>query len=298
MILVAGGTGRLGSLLVTRLLDSGLSVRVLTRDASKARRVLPSAVDVSGGDVRDPVAVARAVDGCQVVVSAVQGLTGGHGSSPASVDRDGNRNLTDAARSHGASLVLVSVIGAAADSPMELFRMKAAAERYLQDSGIPSTVVQASAFLELWVDLLRSSARRGGRPVILGRGDVARNYVSVQDVAALLHQVVTDPSTRGQTLRIAGPQNLSLNDLATSLQHSASGPTGPARHVPTVLVRVAAATLGLLVPSVGRVLRAGVAQDRLDLTCPLEGIRDDLPGVPSTTLDEAIAALDRVPETT
>jgi hypothetical protein len=57
--------------------------------------------------------VQRAVDGTQVVVSAVHGFAGPGGVSPASIDRDGNRNLIDAAvRSH-ATIILMSVVGAA-----------------------------------------------------------------------------------------------------------------------------------------------------------------------------------------
>ncbi len=90
MILVAGGTGTLGSRLVRRLLDRGLSVRVLTRDARRVADDLRDGLDVVEGDVRDRAAVARAMPGVETVVSAVHGLVGTGGASPASVDRDGN----------------------------------------------------------------------------------------------------------------------------------------------------------------------------------------------------------------
>jgi len=66
---------------------------------------------------------APAVEGAGVVVSAIHGFAGPGGVSPATVDYRGNVNLIDAARATGAQLVLMSVAGAAADSPMELFRM-------------------------------------------------------------------------------------------------------------------------------------------------------------------------------
>ena len=69
--------------------------------------------------------------GSATVVSAVQGFAGPGGGSPESVDRDGNKHLIDAASAVDADFVLMSVVGAAADSPMELFRMKWAAEQYL-----------------------------------------------------------------------------------------------------------------------------------------------------------------------
>ena len=52
MILVAGGTGRLGTVLVRRLLAREETVRVLTRDPRRAAH-LPGA-EVAVGDVRRP----------------------------------------------------------------------------------------------------------------------------------------------------------------------------------------------------------------------------------------------------
>jgi uncharacterized protein YbjT (DUF2867 family) len=128
VILIAGGTGRLGTALVTRLTGRGLPVRVLTRDPARAAHLTGQPVEVVTGDVRDRASLAAAVRGADVVVSAVHGLTGPRGVSPVTVDARGNCNLIDAARETGAEIVLMSVVGAAADSPMELFRMKYAAE--------------------------------------------------------------------------------------------------------------------------------------------------------------------------
>jgi uncharacterized protein YbjT (DUF2867 family) len=64
MILVAGGTGTLGTQVARRLSDQGLSVRVLTRDPSRTAH-LPDTVQVLTGDLRDPAAVAEAVRGAR-----------------------------------------------------------------------------------------------------------------------------------------------------------------------------------------------------------------------------------------
>ncbi|MBJ7608092.1 MAG: NAD(P)H-binding protein [Candidatus Dormibacteraeota bacterium] len=53
MILVAGGSGRLGTLVVRRLAGDGHQVRVLTRDPARAVH-LGDAATVMVGDVRDP----------------------------------------------------------------------------------------------------------------------------------------------------------------------------------------------------------------------------------------------------
>ena len=121
--------------------------------------------------------------------------------------------------------------------------MKHAAEEYLRASGAPWTIVRATAFAEFWLDLLDQTAGASGRPVIFGRGANPINFVSVSDVAALVERAVVDPSTRGATFEIGGPQNLSFNELAAGLQR-ASERTAPPRHVPRAMLRLLAAVLG------------------------------------------------------
>ncbi len=264
MILVAGGTGRLGTALVDRLIKRGLEVRVLTRDTRRAAH-FPGTVSVITGDVRNPSTLRPAFEGVDLVVSAVHGFVGTHGDSPATVDRDGNAHLTDAAKASGAELVLISGVGASFDSPMELFRMKYAAEQYARGSGVPTTIVRATAFLELWIELLRDTATRSGRPLVFGRGDNPINFVSVADVAALVERVVVDPTTRGQTFEIGGPDNLTFNQLAETVQR-ADGREGAPRHVPPAALRLIAATVGRFKPQVGRQTRAALVMDHTDLT--------------------------------
>ena len=84
----------------------------------------------------------------------------------------------------------------------------------LTASGVPATIVRATAFLELWIELLRRTAGRSNRPLVFGRGQNPINFVSVRDVAALVDHVVADSATRGQTLQLGGPDNLTLNQLA------------------------------------------------------------------------------------
>jgi NADH dehydrogenase len=283
MILLAGGTGRLGTALATRLTGHGLAVRVLTRDPARAGHLTALGAEVATGDVRDRASLAPAVDGAGVVVSAVHGFAGPGGVSPATVDYQGNINLIEAAKATGAQLVMMSVAGAAADSPMELFRMKHAAEEHLQASGVRWTIVRATAFFELWIDVLSQTAARSGRPVVFGRGDNPINFVSVTDVAALAEQAVTDPATRGRILQIGGPDNLTFNQLAAAIQ-AAAGRTSTPRHVPPLVLRLMARTAGHLKPGLGRQARAALLMDRIRLDHDAGAARQAYPGIPFTTL--------------
>ena len=80
----------------------------------------------------------------------------------------------------------------------------------------PHTIVPAFAFLDSRVHPLARSAARSGRPVILGGGDLPQNFVS-----ALVIEVVTDPTARGRTLQILGPQKLTMTEVALERQAAA-----------------------------------------------------------------------------
>ena len=287
MILVAGGSGRLGTLIVRRLEARGLGVRVLTRDRKRTAHLKGSRVEVVEGDVRDGRSLGGAMAGVSIVVSAIHGFGDIGNVSPASVDRDGNRHLINAAAAANATVVLMSIVGASAEHPIELFRMKYAAEEHLRASGAPWTIVRATAFAEFWLDLLDQTAGASGRPVIFGRGINPINFVSVSDVAALVERAVVDPSTRGATFEIGGPTNVSFNELAASLQ-KASGRTALPRHVPRTMLRLLATVLGPIQPNRSRQMRAALAMDTMDLTFAPTELHRRFPELPVTSLADIL----------
>jgi len=287
VILVAGGSGRLGTLIVRRLAARRLRVRVLTRDRKRTAHLEPDGVEVIEGDVRDRGSVDGAMVGVSTVVSAIHGFGDIGHVSPASVDRDGNRNLVTAAAAAKATVVLMSIVGASAEHPIDLFRMKYAAEGYLRASGTPWTIVRATAFAEFWLDLLEQTAGASGRPVIFGRGINPINFVSVFDVAALVERVVLDPSARGETFEVGGPENVSFNELAASLQRAA-GRTAPPRHIPRSMLRLLAAVLGPVWPNRARQMRAAIAMDTMDLTFAPTDLHRRFPELPVTSLADIL----------
>ena len=264
----------------------------MTRGAQGSRR--HARLELVVGDVRDRASLRRAVEGASVVVSAVHGFPGTRDQNPATIDRDGNINLADAARSAGADLVLMSVVGAAADHPMELFRMKAAAEAHARALGLPLTVIRASAYLELWIGILEQTARRSGRPLVFGNGNNPINFVSVQDVAAIVDRAVTDPDVRGRTLQVTGPRDETMNTLAAAVQNAAGRAQQP-RHVPVAALRLLASTLGRVQPRSACQLRAAVDMDRLVLAAGAP----DLPATyerPTITAAMRLAAATAAPD--
>jgi NADH dehydrogenase len=202
--------------------------------------------------------------------------------TPASVDRDGNSNLIDAAAAVGADVVLVSVVGASADSIMELFRAKHSAEQFLRGSTVGWTIVRATAFVEMWAGIMT-------KPLVFGHGDNPINFVSVTDVAAVVVRAVTDPNLRGQTLEVGGPRNLTFNQLAATLQQVRGRP-GKVHHVPRSVLRVLAMA--------ARQPRAAIAMDTIDMTFDAPATRARFADLPFTDIETALGREEQSPART
>ena len=288
MILVVGGTGRLGTLVVRRLVASGHRVRVLTRGPARGAHLVGPEVELVIGDLRDPPTLAPAVMGVDTVVSAAHGFEGTGRDNPASVDRDGNANLVQATAEVGAAVVLVSIVGAAPDHPMELFRMKAAAEKTVRRSGCAWTVVRSAAFAELHLELMRQSAGDSGRPLVFGRGDNPVNFVSVIDVAAVVDLAVRNPGMRGRVLEVAGPANLTFNELAALAQRRLGTSDRKPRHIPRPVLRSLATTRHVINSRIARRAGAAVVLDTEDMALGAGPLRGAYPQVPCTVVTAAL----------
>ncbi len=69
LILVAGATGGVGQLAVAKLLEKNLSVRIPTRNRSKAEQMFDNQVELVVGDLRYPDTLLKAkTDGKKAVV--------------------------------------------------------------------------------------------------------------------------------------------------------------------------------------------------------------------------------------
>lgn len=111
--LVTGAAGHLGANLVHRLLADGQEVRVLLREGSNNEAMDGLPVETVMGDLRDPSAVRRAVDGCETVyhcaahVSTLQGDRA-HKRDIFESNVYGTRNLLRAAKECGVLRVAVT----------------------------------------------------------------------------------------------------------------------------------------------------------------------------------------------
>lgn len=294
MVLVAGGTGRLGTRVVELLIKRDIGVRVLTRDHTRARH-LPQAVQIVEGNVRDPEALTPAMAGVTSVISAIQGFDDPK-SSPESTDRDGNRNLVNAAKEAEVDhFVLVSAVKSALDHPMSLGRAKYAAEQFLKESGLEWTIVRGTAFMEFWANLVGQPLVDTGRTQVFGRGNNPINFVSVGDVAKAVEMAIVDPDLRGVDLEVGGPENLTMNQVLQIFER-VSGKTGKVSHVPLPMMRIMSVLMRPIKPALARQIQAGVVMDTDNIMSWDPSPNLELyPWLPQTPLAEVLRKTQQIP---
>jgi len=206
MFLVIGANGNIGSQVVRGLLAQGAPVRVLVRDADKAKASFGARVDVVAGDVADGAALERALAG----IAGAFVLTTGEAvlQEPAV--------FAAAARAGVRHAVKLSVMGAQAGSPIHLADRHGRSEDALRASGVPWTILQPQSFLSNLRDsgaTIRAEGRMYG-----ASKDGAVAYVDTGDIAAVAVAALRDPARHaGQTHRLTGPQAFSAAEVAAKI---------------------------------------------------------------------------------
>jgi uncharacterized protein YbjT (DUF2867 family) len=289
MILVAGGTGMLGHSLVPLLVAHGEPVKILTRGTRGAAPPTVPGVEMLTGDVRDAASVDRAMAGARTVISAINGFGGPDALGVRVIDRDGNATLLDAAVRAGVEhFILVSIQGASADHPIELFRMKAQAEARLKASGLMWTIVRPTAYQETWLEIVGRPLVQSGRTRVFGRGQNPINFVSAEDVARTVDMAVVDGRWRGATIDVSGPQNLTFDGFI-EIVRAATSTTGTVNHVPVPMLRLMAVLLRPFKPVLAGQMAASVVMDTRDMTADTTARASSDLSIPSTPLSDVAA---------
>ncbi|HSK60875.1 MAG TPA: NAD(P)H-binding protein, partial [Actinomycetospora sp.] len=193
-VLVTGGTGTLGRALVARLGRP----RVLSRRAGPGHVV---------GDLRTGEGLDDAVADVSVIVHCATAPRG---------DAAATERLLAAARRAGTPHVVhVSIVGADR-IPLPYYREKVRAERVVESSGLPATILRATQFHDLLATLFATTARAGVLPVLAA---TSFQPIAVDDVAARLAEIVAG-APQGRATDLGGPEVRGMDDLARAWRHA------------------------------------------------------------------------------
>lgn len=212
MILVVGGTGRLGNQIVRALRADGQDVRALVRKGSEYFWLNDTGSNYFFGDLRDPQSLHRALRDCHTVISCaavrVEQTDNNHKTIA-----DGHAALWEAAVARGVRrAIFVSCAGVAQGADIPAFSSKRAIEESLAASGIPYTVFRPGLFAANFADLLRR-AEHNGSVFLPGRTEARVAPLHAPDVAAIVAAAASDAYADvgvNEVIDLAGPDLLTV----------------------------------------------------------------------------------------
>ena len=201
-VLVTGGSGALGSLVVSELRRRGHDARPASRRTG---------VDLATGAGLD-----EAVSGVEAVVHCAT-----RPQSPSQVDVAGTGRLVAAAarQPEVPHLVYISIVGCDLN-PFPYYRAKAEVEHRLRQWGKPVTVVRSTQFHPFAAAVARLLTVG---PIALTVGDLAVQPADPAWVASRLVDAATGPAPQGfsRTADLGGPDVFALGEVAGMLRSHA-----------------------------------------------------------------------------
>lgn len=199
-VLVTGAGGHLGSAMLARLRDDGVSVRATSRRPRRGSDAEWVVTDLATGE-----GLAEAVTGVDAVLHLASSP---RGRQTHQVDVLGTRRLVVAAGRAGVRhIVYISIVGVDR-VPIPYYRHKLAAEQVIAAGPVPWSVLRATQFPQFLDDMLTASARLG--PVIGDRSVLAQPVDPGEVAARLAARVSAGPL--GGIEEYGGPQVLRFDE--------------------------------------------------------------------------------------
>jgi uncharacterized protein YbjT (DUF2867 family) len=193
-IVVIGGSGLIGSKLVTRLRERGHE----TLAASPA----------SGVNTLTGQGLAAALENASVVTD-VSNAPSFEDAAVLEFFETSTRNLLAAESAAGVGHhVALSVVGTERLPDSGYFRAKIAQEKLIEDSPIPYSIVHATQFFE-FINRIADTATNGNTVRL---AHVLIQPMAAEDVASAVADVTVGPPVNG-IIEVAGPQQFHLDEL-------------------------------------------------------------------------------------
>jgi uncharacterized protein YbjT (DUF2867 family) len=222
MILVTGGTGFLGTPVVEQLIINQHPVRVLTRGSGDWRtdgldHLREVGVDVLLGDLRDPYRVAKALEGCNVVINLAGIMRSSSEQTYEELHVEALSNLVELCdKLEIARFVHVSCAGATTHTESNYYRTKAEGEEIVRRGSFHWTILRPSF---MWgtsfvpTDLLLPMVQKLPVVPVIGGGVAEMQPIAVYDVASCVVQSIYNAQTAGQTYDLVGDKKFSVMQL-------------------------------------------------------------------------------------
>jgi uncharacterized protein YbjT (DUF2867 family) len=208
-ILVTAATGTVGREVIKQLALQDVHVRAGVHSIIKGENLkrLPG-VEIVEFDFRNPDSLHAAfthVDRLMLI-------------TPLSEEQlEMTRNLVDEAKRQGVKhIVKLSALGAGAEPGIQLGRWHREMERYVEESGIPYTILRPAGFMQNLVNHCADTIKHEGK-FYMPVGDGKVSFIDTRDIAAVAVEALTADNHAGNIYELTGPETYSHQEMAGML---------------------------------------------------------------------------------
>lgn len=219
MILVTGGTGFIGRKLVQQLVTSGFPVRTLLKPSRRSPN-LPKGVPVEATvcSLNDTRGLSAALKGIDIIFHLASTERSATKADLNGVDILGTKNLMEAARSSNVQRIFfLSYLGADQNSAYPVLKAKAIAEKFIEKSGVPSTIFRCANIYgpgdQFLVSLAKLLKRSPGFFLIPGNGQSALQPLWIDDLVAALMVSMNERGSLHELLDIGGGEIYTFREI-------------------------------------------------------------------------------------
>jgi uncharacterized protein YbjT (DUF2867 family) len=221
LITIFGGTGFIGSHVVSRLAARGARLLVIGRDPAHGTRLQPMGnvgqIVVERADLTSEAALGQVVQGAFAVINLIGILYETKRQTFAEIQGELPGRIARAAAATGVTrLVQVSAIGADPESPSAYARSKAAGEQAVREAFAQATIMRPSIVVgpqDGFFNRFAAMARLLPALPLIGGGRTRFQPIYVGDVADAIVAALEQDNAPGRTFELGGPQVYSFVEL-------------------------------------------------------------------------------------
>jgi uncharacterized protein YbjT (DUF2867 family) len=248
IVTVLGGTGFLGSFIVSDLLEAGYRVRIACRHPERATRSQSENAEMVTCDLLDEHSLRQAFEGATAMVNAVALYNERHGLTFDQIHVQGAGRAARCAQDMGVERqILFSGIGASTASASKYVRARAQGEAAVREAFRDTIIVRPSTLCDQHAGFVSALEMVTTFPVIplFGQGKTRLQPVYVGDIARAVRRCIEMPETAGKTFELGGGETYTYREcIDLVLEHQ--GRKRPKIPLPFAFWHLIAAILGKL----------------------------------------------------
>ncbi len=211
-ILLAGGTGYLGSYILSELLSRGFYTRAIVRDENKIDRLLKEnqQLEILTAQITDPDSIKNSCKNIDVVISTVGITKRKDRLTYMEVDYQANLNLLNEAKKQGVQkFIYISVLKGDKLRNLAICDAKEKFSEELMHSGLDYCIIRPNGFFSDMTEFFKMANK--GKIYLFGDGELKSNPIHGEDLAKICVNQINSNDTE---LNVGGPEILTQNQIA------------------------------------------------------------------------------------